>query len=157
MLQLSEHQHLQRSLWVSWSVRLSLIWFLYPGLDANIYFFHSFSLMSNTAFNFSPFIVLYIFRCLDASTYCWRLIRYIELDAKISSSSLTFFKFRYLKSTLISQDTMAAKRAFEAHCRNYGVTVKQYHTDNGRFADNTFINDCKAQGRTMTYCCVNAH
>ena len=63
----------------------------------------------------------------------------------------------HLQSTLTSQDALAAKWAFEAHCRNHGVTVKQYHADNGRFADNIFINDCKAQGQTITYCGVNAH
>ena len=67
------------------------------------------------------------------------------------------YKYVHLQSTLTSQDTLAAKRAFEAHCRNHGVTIKQFHADNGRFADNTFINDCKAQGQTITYCGVNAH
>ena len=67
------------------------------------------------------------------------------------------YKYVHLQSTLTSQDTLAAKQAFEAHCRNHGVTVKQYHADNGRFADNTFINDCRAQGQTITYCGVNAH
>ena len=67
------------------------------------------------------------------------------------------YKYVHLQSTLTSQDTLAAKRAFEAQCRNHGVTVKQFHADNGRFADNTFINDCKAQGQTITYCGVNAH
>ena len=67
------------------------------------------------------------------------------------------YKYVHLQSTLTSQDTLAAKRAFEAHCRNHGVTIKQFNADNGRFADNTFINDCKAQGQTITYCGVNAH
>jgi len=67
------------------------------------------------------------------------------------------YKYVHLQSTITSQDTLAAKRAFEVHCRNHGVTVKQYHADSGRFADNTFINDCKSQGQTITYCGVNAH
>jgi len=67
------------------------------------------------------------------------------------------YKYAHLQSTLTSQDTLAVVRASEAHCRNHGVTVRQYHADNGRFADNAFINDCKAQGQTITYCGVNAH
>jgi len=46
------------------------------------------------------------------------------------------YKNVHLQSTLTSQDTLAAKRAFEAHCRNHVVTVKQYYADNGRFKDN---------------------
>lgn len=67
------------------------------------------------------------------------------------------YKYVHLQSTLTSQDTLAAKCAFEAHCRNHGVTVKQYHADNGRFTDNAFIQDCKNQGQTITFCGVNAH
>ena len=36
------------------------------------------------------------------------------------------------------------------------VTVRQYHADNGRFADNVFINDVRQQGQTISYCGIGA-
>ena len=37
------------------------------------------------------------------------------------------------------------------------VKILHYHADNGRFADNAFIADCKAQRQSLLYCRVNAH
>ena len=67
------------------------------------------------------------------------------------------YKYVYLQATITSAETLEAKRAFEAHSRAFGVQVENYHADNGRFADNAFINDIKLQGQTISYCGVNAH
>ena len=69
----------------------------------------------------------------------------------------TRYKYVYLQAALTSSETLEAKRAFEAHARNNGVTVLNYHADNGRFADNAFINDSAQQGQIISYCGVNAH
>ena len=37
------------------------------------------------------------------------------------------------------------------------MKIIHYHADNGRFADNAFIADCKAQRQGLLYCGVNAH
>jgi len=37
------------------------------------------------------------------------------------------------------------------------VNVLHYHADNGRFADNAFIEDAKEQRQSISYCGVNAH
>ena len=63
----------------------------------------------------------------------------------------------HLQSKLPSQDKVEAKQAFEAYCHKHNVTVKHYHADNGRFADNAFIQDVKSNGQTISYCGVNAH
>ena len=60
-------------------------------------------------------------------------------------------------SRLTSEETVEAKLAFEAYARNFGVKIQNYHCDNGRFADNAFINECKRAGQSITYCSVNAH
>ncbi len=41
--------------------------------------------------------------------------------------------------------------------RNYGVRIQQCHCDNGRFADNAFINESKISGQSVSYCSVNGH
>jgi hypothetical protein len=63
----------------------------------------------------------------------------------------------YLQKRLTSDETVQAKRAFERHCQTLGVKVRHYHADNGRFADNGFINHCKLSNQTISYCGVNAH
>ena len=60
-------------------------------------------------------------------------------------------------SRLTSEETVEAKKAFEAYARNYGVRIQHYHCDNGRFADNAFINECKISGQSVSYCSVNGH
>jgi hypothetical protein len=65
--------------------------------------------------------------------------------------------FVYEHERLTSEETVAAKIAFEAWARDRGVVVQHYHADNGRFADNAFIRHCQSRGQTISYCAVNAH
>ena len=67
------------------------------------------------------------------------------------------YTFVYLQRRLTSEETVMAKHAFECSAEQRGVKVIHYHGDNGRFADNAFINDCKAQRQGLSYCGVNAH
>ena len=50
-----------------------------------------------------------------------------------------------------------AKHAFECSAEQRGVRIIHYHADNGRFAENAFITDCKAQRQGLSYCGVIAH
>ena len=43
--------------------------------------------------------------------------------------------FTHLQSTLSSEDTLQAKKAFERYCESNGVKVLHYHADNGRFVE----------------------
>ena len=63
----------------------------------------------------------------------------------------------HLQETLTANDTLQAKEAFEWHCESFGIKVRQYHANNGRFAERAFINDVQRQGQTIPYCGVNAH
>jgi hypothetical protein len=63
----------------------------------------------------------------------------------------------HLQQGLTSEETVEAKRAFEAYARSHGVSIKHYHADNGRFADNAFIDSIARSGQTISYCGVNAH
>ena len=63
----------------------------------------------------------------------------------------------YLQKRLTSEETVMAKHAFESSADERGVKIIHYLADNGRFADNAFIADCKAQRQGLSYCGVNAH
>ena len=63
----------------------------------------------------------------------------------------------YLQRTLSSEETIEGKKQYEAFCDQNGLQVKHYHADNGRFADNSFINDVRSKKQTISYCGVGAH
>jgi len=56
-----------------------------------------------------------------------------------------------------SEETIAAKRAFETFAAEHGVRVLHYHCDNGRFQDNAFRQACHEARQQLTFCGVNAH
>jgi hypothetical protein len=64
----------------------------------------------------------------------------------------------HLQEGLTSKETVKAKHAFEAYAWVFGInTIRHYHADNGRFADNAFLKDVTASGQTISFCGVNAH
>eukprot|EP00978_Attheya_sp_CCMP212_P037948 scaffold183254_cov63-Attheya_sp.AAC.2 len=63
----------------------------------------------------------------------------------------------HLQRTITSKDTLEAKLAFEAFSMKNGVKIQHYHADNGRFADNAFIQSVQKCSQTISYCGVNAH
>ena len=67
------------------------------------------------------------------------------------------YTFIYLQRRLTSEETVQDKHAFERSADQRGVKILHYHADNGQFAENAFIHDCKTQGQSLSYCGVNAH
>ena len=58
-----------------------------------------------------------------------------------------FSRLRYvhLMQDLSSDETIKAKLAFERFAAEHGITIKHYHCDNGRFADNAFKLSCEQE------------
>ena len=67
------------------------------------------------------------------------------------------YAFVYLQKRITSQESVMAKHAFEQSAEQHGIKIRHYHTDNGHFADNAFIQDCQANRKSLSYCRVNAH
>ena len=65
--------------------------------------------------------------------------------------------FVFLQKRIMSAETVLAKQSFEQFAHDHGVKILHYHADNGRFADNGFIQACKDNNQGLTYCGVNAH
>ena len=59
--------------------------------------------------------------------------------------------------SLTSEETYAAKHAFERFAKQHSITTQHYHADNGRFANNMFINECEQQKQQLTFCGINTH
>ena len=47
----------------------------------------------------------------------------------------------HLQENLKADNILQAKEAFKRHCDSFGIKIKQYHADNGRFAEKAFIDD----------------
>ena len=62
-----------------------------------------------------------------------------------------------MQRVLLSDETVQAKKLFEAYTRTYRVRIKQYHADNGRFSDNAFLQAFTQENQTISHCEVNAH
>ena len=54
-------------------------------------------------------------------------------------------------------DALASKWNFERDMLDFGHNVKHYHSDNGVYASQAWVNDCKKQHQTMSYCGPDAH
>jgi hypothetical protein len=65
--------------------------------------------------------------------------------------------FVHLMQDLSSEESVKAKRAFELFAAEHGVTIRHYHCNNGRFADNDFKQACQESNLQLTLCGVNAH
>ena len=92
---------------------------------------------------------------------------YAQLKGKLTTKRYTaatifvdhYSRLRYvhLMTSLSSWKTIDAKQAFERFASEHGVCIRQYHADNGRFADNAFKQHCSQQRQAISYCGVNAH
>ena len=68
-------------------------------------------------------------------------------------SNLTY---THLQRSTSLEDTLATFRAFENFCNRHSVKVRHYHVDNGRFADQRFL-DWLRQDQTIIFCGTYAH
>jgi hypothetical protein len=66
-------------------------------------------------------------------------------------------KYIHLMTTLTSEESMEAKRAFEHFAEQHSTHILHYHCDNGEFTDNAFKNSCSAKGQQLTICGGNTH
>jgi hypothetical protein len=51
-------------------------------------------------------------------------------------------RYIHMMTSTSSNETIKAKLAFEQFAANHFVNIEHYHADNGRFANNAFIDHC---------------
>ncbi|KAL7516298.1 hypothetical protein ACHAWF_000039, partial [Thalassiosira exigua] len=76
--------------------------------------------------------------------------RYTGSTVVVDHFSILNFVF-LMESNFTNDETIRAKEAFERFAQDHGVIIRQYHADNGRFKDNTFVQHCSSSNY------VNAH
>jgi hypothetical protein len=65
--------------------------------------------------------------------------------------------FVYVQESTKVDETLLAKRAFEAYATSFGVVIQNYHADNGRFAEHLLLNHAALKGQMVSLRGVNAH
>jgi hypothetical protein len=75
----------------------------------------------------------------------------------ISVDNYSRLRYVHLQVDDTAEETMKDKHAFEKYAAEHGVSIKHYHCDNGRFADNLFKQSCESNRQRLTFCGVNAH
>ena len=68
---------------------------------------------------------------------------------------------RFIHVGLMSDEsgelTLEDKHNFDHLCATRGIKVRAYHADNGRFAERSFVSDCRKRLQRITFCGVGAH
>ena len=59
--------------------------------------------------------------------------------------------------SLSASETIAAKHAYKQHMHDMGVVVTHYHSNNGVFAANAFVDEINKSGQMINYAGVGAH
>jgi hypothetical protein len=59
--------------------------------------------------------------------------------------------FVHLQESTKGEETLLAKRAFEAYAASFGVVIRNYHADNGRFTERLFLEHAESHGQTVYY------
>ena len=58
---------------------------------------------------------------------------------------------------LTAKSTTEAKQSFERMTQDYGITIQQYHVDNGLVDTELFKTSIKLSNQKLSFCGVNAH
>ena len=72
-------------------------------------------------------------------------------DATTIVDHASDYVYCHLMKNLTLEDTLMAKRVWEKIMAQAGRTVKHYHADNGRFADQGFKDSINEHNQKMTY------
>jgi hypothetical protein len=77
--------------------------------------------------------------------------------ATIFVDSFSDYTHVSLQEDLTMDSTLDAKLDFERKALTFGVQVKGYHADNGRFAEAAWKDSCHALHQTIQFCGVGSH
>jgi len=74
--------------------------------------------------------------------------------ATIYVDQYTGYGYVYLQKGTTAEETLEGKKAFEMTCEKNGVSVSNYHADNGVFRANEWRRECSRKGQGLTFSAV---
>ncbi len=84
------------------------------------------------------------------------------MKAKFTCATIFYDEFSgkdfvFCQTSTNAAETLQAKTACEQHFSTFGVEIRAYHADNGRFQENAFKQACNDAKQELTFCGVGAH
>ena len=67
------------------------------------------------------------------------------------------FTFIYHQESTSANDTILAKRAYEAEFRKYGKEVRHYHADHGTYTVAKYKEEIEDKKQSLIFCGVDSH
>ena len=86
-----------------------------------------------------------------------RLTKHRYECATVFVDHFSRLSYVYPMRSITAAETVEAKKHFERFCATHHVKVKHYHADNGRFAENLFMQAVRDAGQTISFCAAYAH
>ena len=77
--------------------------------------------------------------------------------ATVYIEQLSRFTYVHLQRTLTLDKTVKRKKCFKWMTEAHGMIVKHYHSDNGRFTNNGFVNHCQNKQKNISCCGMNTY
>ena len=62
-----------------------------------------------------------------------------------------------MQTSLDGEQSLAAKISYEAHAKFCGIDIRSYRTNNGRFAEKSFVDAVKDCHQTIDFCTFGGH
>ena len=79
------------------------------------------------------------------------------VGASVFVDHATGFTYVHLIKDFTGEENMDAKNAYESKAAEFGVRVKSYHGDNGRFSETLWLSDVAEKNQQVTFCGVGSH
>lgn len=77
--------------------------------------------------------------------------------ATVFVDQCTGYGYAHLQKSDSAEETLEAKTAWEKLLQTQGITVRNYHADNGIFKAMKWVEACTKNGQGLTYAAVGAH
>ena len=82
---------------------------------------------------------------------------HLEMRKKKIDSKVELYLWIWLQVSLGAEENLLAKAYFERESTLSGVKIKQYHTDNGVFTTQSFIDEVYKSDQRITFSGVSSH
>ena len=96
----------------------------------------------------TPGLIAQMTGILTTKRYAYATV-YVDQVSRLS--------FIWLQKTATADETIEGKTAFEKYAQDRGVTVLNYHADNGVFRAHKWVDACRSKQQGLTFAGVNAH
>jgi hypothetical protein len=79
------------------------------------------------------------------------------VGATVFVDHATGFTYVHLIKDFTGEENLEAKNAYETKAAEFGIRIRNYHGDNGRFSEALWLSDVAEKNQKVTFCGVGSH